>query len=133
MAEVPKTIGSYKILRPLAEGAMSKVYVGTTGGNVFYAVKILRQGVARLLPSASRFVREIDHMNILQYQSVEPSEGIVASDFLEVRPASRGALEGLSNRELVELFLKVADAVQVAHERGILHASIKPSNLLHAL
>ena len=128
--EVPKTVGEYSILRPLAEGAMSQVYVGTTGGNVFYAVKVLRKTVARLLPSASRFVREIDHMNILQYRMVEQSDGIVASDFLEVKPVSRGVLEGLSNRELVELFLKVADAVNVAHGRGILHANIKPSNLL---
>ena len=90
--EVPKKIGEYSILRPLAEGAMSKVYVGTTGGNVFYAVKVLREGVARLLPSASRFVREIDHVNILQYRFVEPSDVIVASDFLEVKPASRGVL-----------------------------------------
>ncbi len=128
--DVPKTIGGYRILRPLAEGAMSKVYVGTTDGNVFYAVKILRKDVARLQPWASRFVREIDHMNILQYRLVDASEGIVASDFLEVKPVSRGVLEGLSNRELVELFLKIADAVEVAHGRGILHANIKPTNIL---
>ena len=130
--DVPKQVGDYRILRPLAEGAMSRAYVGTTGGNVFYAVKFLKKDVARLLPSARRFVREIDHMNIVQYRMVEEANGggVVASDFLEVKPVSRGVLEGLSNRELIEVFLKIAEAIEVSHGKGILHANIKPTNVL---
>ncbi len=137
----------YRIERRLGEGGMATVYLAADlKHDRKVALKVLRPELAAVL-GADRFVQEIKTTAQLQHPHILPlyDSGSTASarggdtEFLYyVMPYIQG--ETLRERldretqlgvdEAVRIASEVADALQYAHEQGVIHRDIKPENIL---
>lgn len=138
------TIGRYRIVEPLGEGGFGVVYRAEQSHPVRrqVAVKIIKLGMDTRQVIA-RFEAErqalaiMDHPNIARvidggatetgrpYFVMELVEGERITDYCD--------RNRLSVRQRMELLVPVCQAVQHAHQKGIIHRDIKPSNVLIAL
>ena len=137
----------YAIERELGAGGMATVYLAEDRKhhrNV--AIKVLHAELSAVLGS-ERFLKEIELTANLQHPHILPLFDSGSADGLlyYVMPFVEGeTLRGRLEREqqlpvndAVRIASEVADALQYAHERGIIHRDIKPENILlqngHAL
>ena len=78
-------------------------------------------------------LRAVDHPAIVRPRDVidDPDDPALVMDFAEGRPLGNRIAEGpLSSDEAVAIAMTIADALAVAHRRGIIHRDIKPANIL---
>src|SRR5262245_52677066 len=142
---LPERIGRYRILNLLGAGGMGVVYRAEQDHpRRLVALKTLRLGMADRRMTA-RFENEIAslarlrHPNIAQiydagvadaawgrqpYISMELIEGPRLTEFARRRR--------LRTADRLRLFAKVCDAVEHAHQRGVIHRDLKPANILVA-
>ena len=137
-------LGGYRILKPLGEGGMGKVYLASheqTGEKV--AIKVLPPRKAREESNALlRFRREMDlsrrakHPNLARTIDVG-SDGDVHFMVLEYIPgeslyeAVKGERGGpLRVPDAARIFLKIVAGLDAAHKAGLVHRDIKPSNIM---
>ena len=133
-------VGRYEILRALGSGAMGEVYAAhdeRLGREV--ALKILRPQFAEDFERRERFEREakaiaaLDHPNIVTIYSVEEEDG---THFLTMQLVHGRTLsevipnEGLALDKLLDIALRLVEAVSAAHQRGVVHRDLKPSNVM---
>lgn len=136
-----QTIGRYKLLEQIGEGGCGVVYVAEQTGAIRrrVAVKIIKLGMDTKSVIA-RFEAErqalalMDHPNIAKvfdagatetgrpYFVMELVRGMKITDYCDEKK--------LSPQQRLELFIQVCQAIQHAHQKGIIHRDIKPSNIL---
>ncbi|MGH7538398.1 MAG: bifunctional serine/threonine-protein kinase/formylglycine-generating enzyme family protein [Gemmatimonadales bacterium] len=132
--------GRYALARQLGEGGMGTVYLGTDvklGREV--AIKVLAPRTRAYLGSG-RFQREVQLVASLSHPHIVPLfeadevegflyyvMGYVAGESLQQRLERDGPLP---LEDAVRIAAEVGDALQYAHERGIIHRDIKPANIL---
>jgi len=133
----------YTLERELGHGGMATVYLAhDLRHDRKVAIKVLRPELAAVL-GAERFVQEIKTTANLQHPNILPLfDSGEADDFLYyVMPYVAGeTLRDKLNRETqlgieeaVKITTDVADALDYAHDHGVIHRDIKPENiLLHA-
>jgi len=133
----------YRIERELGAGGMATVYLAEDlKHHRQVAIKVLRPELAAVL-GADRFVQEIQTTAQLQHPHILPlfDSGEADGFLFYVMPYIEGeTLREKLNRETqlsvdeaVKVTVEVADALQYAHEQGVIHRDIKPENiLLHA-
>lgn len=135
------TLGRYRIVRRIGQGAYGAVYEAEQADPVArrVALKILHPGVGSSR-TVRRFDRERDvlartrHEGIAQFLDAgTTSDGrpylvMELVDGTNILTHARDASLGL--RERLELFCRVLDAVAHAHAVGVLHRDLKPSNVL---
>lgn len=137
-------LGGYRILRPLGEGGMGKVYLAVKEGTEDrVALKVLPpKRAAEEEQALRRFRRETDlsrrvtHPNLARTLDFG-AEGGVHFMVLEYIPgetlyqAVKEAKGGpLRVTDAARLFLKVIDGLDAAHKIGLIHRDIKPSNIM---
>lgn len=141
--EVEKEIGPYRLLQPLGEGGMGRVYLAQQSEPVVrrVALKLIKPGMdSREIISRFEAERQtlarMDHPHIARvldagetpkgrpYFVMELVEGLSITRYCD-----RAQL-GLRAR--LEIFVTVCQAIQHAHQRAIIHRDIKPSNILVA-
>jgi len=138
-------IGRFEILSVLGEGAMGVVYLANDPEiERTVAIKTLRamseaSGAARADLEA-RFLKEaklagrLQHPNVVTVYEVgrDGDTSFIAMEYVEGEPLNRAARaeSGLDTAARLELVRQVAQALQHAHERGVLHRDIKPGNVL---
>jgi WD40 repeat protein/serine/threonine protein kinase len=142
--EVGTSIGPYKLMQKLGEGGMGVVWVAEQTEPVKrrVALKVIKPGMdsARIL---HRFEAErqalalMDHTNIAKvFDAGTTPEGrpYFVMELVKGVPITRYCDElHLSLRERLELFVPVCQAIQHAHQKGIIHRDIKPANVLMAV
>jgi serine/threonine protein kinase len=136
-------LGSYELLRPLGEGGMAQVYLARDirlGREV--AVKVLDQRLAERPGFRERFLREarvaaaLDHPNIVPLYDFGDSDEML---YLVMPYVSGGSIQDMLHRspfpvsEVATYGSQMADALDYAHQRNVIHRDVKPANmLLHA-
>jgi WD40 repeat protein/serine/threonine protein kinase len=143
-AQPGDTIDRYKLMEKIGEGGCGVVYVAEQTEPVRrrVALKVIklgmdtRQVVARF-EAERQALAMMDHPNIAKvldggttqtgrpYFVMELVRGIRITDYCDEA--------NLSTRQRLELFIQVCQAIQHAHQKGIIHRDIKPSNILVTL
>jgi serine/threonine protein kinase len=134
----------YKLLETIGEGGMGTVYLAEQTQPVkrTVALKVIKAGMDSRLVLA-RFDAErqalalMDHPNIarvLDAGTTEAGRPYFVMELVRGVPITRFCDEQrLSVRARLELFLAVCQAVQHAHQKGVIHRDLKPSNVLVGL
>jgi WD40 repeat protein/serine/threonine protein kinase len=137
-------IGPYKLLQQLGEGGMGIVYMAEQEQPVRrrVALKIIKPGMDSAQVIA-RFEAErqalalMDHLNIarvLDAGATANGRPYFVMELVHGVPITRYCDENrLTPRERLELFIPVCQAIQHAHQKGIIHRDIKPSNVMVCL
>ena len=137
---LPAALGDYALLEEIGRGGMGVVYRATQrslGRTV--AIKMLLRRDLATAADLARFRSEaeaaawLDHPGIVPIFEVGEIEGLpfYSMRFIEGTTLAKQLATGpLPPREAAALLARVADAVQAAHERGVLHRDLKPSNIL---
>jgi eukaryotic-like serine/threonine-protein kinase len=137
-------IGPYKLLQQIGEGGMGIVYMAEQETPVRrrVALKIIKPGMDSSVVVA-RFEAErqalamMDHVNIARVLDAGTTETHRPYFVMELVPGvslTRYCDDNkLSPRERLELLIPVCQAIQHAHQKGIIHRDIKPSNVLVTL
>jgi predicted Ser/Thr protein kinase len=138
---VGEKLGSFRIESVVGSGAMGVVYRATNEktGRIA-AVKVVSTEFAQGGKIRDRFEREAEilqqfrHANIVRFLAVGRFRGTsyLAMEFvdgstLEKSILDRGSLPWL---EVVDLGIQICDALQYAHQHGVVHRDLKPSNLM---
>jgi tetratricopeptide (TPR) repeat protein len=136
-----KRVGAYQLFECIGKGGMGAVYRATRAEAGFeqqVAVKLLHPGIAagRL---ANRFYAErrilssLEHPHIARLIDGGEHEGLpyLVMEFADGVPVHHYCKDhNLDARQKLELFRKICQAVQHAHQRLIVHSDLKPSNIL---
>jgi serine/threonine-protein kinase len=138
-------LGRFEIVSVVGEGAMGVVYLANDPEiERPVAIKTLRamseaSGAARS-DLETRFLKEaklagrLQHPNVVTVYEVgrEQDTSFIAMEYVDGEPLNRLTArgEGLDTAARVEIVRQVAQALQHAHERGVLHRDIKPGNIL---
>ena len=142
LTEVPGTvIGRYKLLEKIGEGGMAVVYMAEQEKPVRrkVALKIIKLGmdtksVIARFEAERQALAMMDHPNIAKvldagatdtgrpYFVMELVTGVSITEYCDKNR--------VSTKERLGLFIQVCNAVQHAHQKGIIHRDIKPSNVM---
>jgi len=144
MAELTK-LGRYELRRVLGRGAMGVVYEGLDPSlSRQVAVKTILKSVAlddeTERAYAERFVKEakavarLNHPNIVQVYDfgVENEVAYLVMEFIQGRELRSffEAKESFEPAESVRIMGELLDALEFAHEAGVIHRDIKPANVM---
>jgi WD40 repeat protein/tRNA A-37 threonylcarbamoyl transferase component Bud32/cell division protein FtsL len=141
---VGQTLGRYKLLEKVGEGGCGVVYVAEQTEPVRrrVALKVIKLGmdtkqVVARFEAERQALAMMDHPNIAKvldagatdvgrpFFVMELVRGIRITDYCDQN--------NLNTDERLDLFIKVCQAIQHAHQKGIIHRDIKPSNILVTL
>jgi WD40 repeat protein/tRNA A-37 threonylcarbamoyl transferase component Bud32 len=134
-------IGRYKLLSVLGEGGMGIIYLAEQEEPIKrrVALKVIKPGMDSKRVIA-RFEAErqalalLDHANIAHVYdagTTETGRPYFVMEYVKGVPLTEHCDRyKLTIEERLKLFLKVCEAVQHAHQKGIIHLDIKPSNIL---
>jgi len=131
----PEQIAHYRIVAKLGEGGMGAVYRATdTKLNRDVAIKLLPAALAGDEQYMARFEREarvlasLNHPNIATIFGIE--QGAIVMELVEGPGlAERIASGAIPLDEALRIAGQIADALEAAHERGVIHRDLKPANV----
>ena len=137
---IGRQLASYQLISELGKGGMGEVYLAMDqklGRDV--AVKMLPEEFAHDADRVARFQREakllasLNHPNIASIYDLEESDGthflvleLVKGDTLADMIKSRP----IPVEESLKLALQIAEALEAAHEKGVVHRDLKPANIM---
>ena len=134
-----QSLGPYKVATLLGEGGMGQVWQATdTQLNRDVALKILPDAFASDPDRLARFKREaqilasLNHPNIAQIHGIEEAEGTRALVLELVEGptlADRIAQGPIPIDEALPIAKQIAEALEAAHEQGVIHRDLKPANV----
>lgn len=139
-----QTFAGYRIVRQLGAGGMGEVYLADHPRLPRQdALKILPQGLSADTMFRKRFTREadvaatLDHPNIVSVFDRGESDGQlwITMRYVDGTDASyllRSHPRGLPADDVVAIISAVAEALDHAHQQGLLHRDVKPANILIA-
>src|SRR5512136_2729874 len=136
---IGKTLGHYEITSHIGMGGMGEVFRAKDqklGRDI--AIKVLPEVFAKDADRVARFQREakvlasLNHPNIAAIHGLEEFEG---TRFLVLELVQGGTLADriksgpIPIEEALKLGLQIAEALEVAHEKGVIHRDLKPANI----
>jgi TolB-like protein/Tfp pilus assembly protein PilF len=137
---IGETLARYRVLAPLGRGGMGVVYRAHDPHlERDVALKVLPDGALADEDSRARFRREALSLSQLSHPAIgtvfdfDTQDGV---DFLvmEYVPgdslAARLATGALGENEALDLGLQIAEALEAAHEQGVVHRDLKPANVM---
>ena len=139
--ELPQRVGPYRIIQVLGGGGMGVVYEAEEMEPVRrrVALKLIRAGhdtrdVLHRFDAERRALAVMNHASIakvLGAGTTESGQPYFAMELVRGSPITTWCdAHQLSVRERLSLFINVCEAVQHAHQKGVIHRDLKPSNIL---
>jgi serine/threonine protein kinase len=132
-------IGPYQVSAPIGTGGMGEVYSARdTKLNRLVAIKVLLPALANDPDRLARFSREaqilasLNHPHIAQIHGFESAGGLHALVMELVEGptlADRIAQGAIPVDEALAMAKQIADALEAAHEQGVIHRDLKPANI----
>jgi tRNA A-37 threonylcarbamoyl transferase component Bud32 len=141
--KVGDRIGSYKLLQQIGEGGCGVVYLAEQEEPVRrrVALKVIKLGmdtkqVVARFEAERQALALMDHPNIakvLEAGATDTGRPCFVMELVRGIKITRYCDENnLTTEARLDLFIKVSQAIQHAHQKGIIHRDIKPSNILVA-
>jgi serine/threonine protein kinase len=136
---VGRSVSHYKVLSLLGAGGMGQVYLARDSRlDRTIALKILPGELAADLERMQRFAIEakaasaLNHPNVATIYDVGESDGIrfIAMEHVDGETIAARIGRPMTPSEVVDIAVQAADALDVAHAKGITHRDIKPANLM---
>ncbi|HEX7361998.1 MAG TPA: serine/threonine-protein kinase [Bryobacteraceae bacterium] len=139
---LPERLGPYRVIREIGRGGMGVVYLAERDDGEFQravAIKLIQSGVreeefAKLFRRERQILAQLEHPNIARLfegGTTAAGQPYFAMEFVEGLPLEEYcALNALTLRQKLELFLSVCSAVAYAHRKLIIHRDLKPQNVL---
>jgi Tol biopolymer transport system component len=132
-------LGPYEVLSPLGAGGMGEVFrARDTKLGREVAIKVLPVEFSQDRERLARFDREakllaaLNHTNIATLYGLEESEGrpFLVMELIEGETlADRIARGPIAIDKAIPLFNQIAEALEAAHEKGVIHRDLKPANI----
>jgi len=132
--------GDYELLEEIARGGMGVIYKARQSSlKRIVAVKMIRSGELASEAEMERFRTEaqaaaqLQHPNIVAIHEIGEYDGrhYFSMDFVERRNlALIAGSRPVAPRSAAEWLKAIAEAVQFAHQRGVLHRDLKPQNIM---
>jgi serine/threonine protein kinase/tetratricopeptide (TPR) repeat protein len=137
-------IGPYKLLQQIGEGGMGTVFMAEQAEPVrrTVAVKVIKAGmdsrqVVARFEAERQALAMMDHVNIARVLDAGATDAGLPYFVMELVhgvPITKYCDDNhLTPRERLGLFVPVCQAVQHAHQKGIIHRDVKPSNVMVTL
>jgi serine/threonine protein kinase len=141
MYEIGSTIGCYKLLSVLGEGGFGMVYLAEQQHPIkrLVALKVIKPGmdtkqVIARFETERQALAMLDHPNIARVfdaGATEAGRPYFAMEYVKGIPITEYCDRyKLNTQERLRLFIPLCQAIQHAHQKGIIHRDIKPSNAL---
>lgn len=138
--EPPGNVGRFKLIGAVGSGSFGTVFKALDPDlGRLVAVKVPREGARTGRPTLARFLREARHIARLRHQGIVPlyevghHEGLpyLVSAFVQ-GPTLEDLLTARrpTPSESARIIAEVADALQYAHDQGVIHRDVKPSNII---
>jgi tetratricopeptide (TPR) repeat protein len=145
---LPRLLGDYELLREIGRGGMGTVYAARRlSDSASVAIKVLHPWLAGDVNSLQRFEREaqtamrLRHPRIVSVLDAQMTGGtpFLVMELIDGESLDRRLARSLSDavplaewHVISRRLADVADALQHAHEQGVIHRDVKPANLLLA-
>ncbi|MFK7769670.1 MAG: protein kinase [Mariniblastus sp.] len=137
---IPKIIGRFSIKRLLGQGAFGSVYLAEDPKlDREVALKVPRRGFFGSDAEEQRFFREaksaarLRHANIVRVHEVSQQNDVpyIVCEFIDGLTLGDISSAGmLTFREIGNFMVQIANAVDYAHSKGVIHRDLKPGNIL---
>lgn len=137
---LPYDLGDYVLHKEIGRGGMGIVYrASRKSDNRTVAVKMILSGDFASEAERQRFYAEanaaaqLDHPQIATIYEIGQHQGMpfYCMQYIEGQTLSQRLTSGpLPTRRASAMLQKICDAIQYAHQQGVLHRDIKPSNIL---
>ncbi|MDX1600520.1 MAG: serine/threonine-protein kinase, partial [Anaerolineales bacterium] len=135
-----RTLDGYHVLEKVGQGGMTSVYKALDlGRSQVVAIKVLSPYIAQDPSFKARFEREIEVLLKVRHEHIVPILDYGEDDpyaFIVMPFYAAGTLQDrlrqgeLSPYEARELMEDITAALALAHEQGVIHRDVKPSNIL---
>lgn len=142
---IPSMLGRYKVLKELGRGSMGVVYLGKDPTiQRFVAIKTMRldevDDANKLQEIRARFFREAESTGRLSHPNIvtifdageEDNLGYIAMEMLQGTTLKQWSRKPnlMPVEKLLPILATVADAMDYAHQQGVVHRDIKPANIM---
>ena len=144
---IGKIVSHYRILEKLGEGGMGIVYKAEdTKLDRLVALKFLPHSFSVNEADRARFVQEakaaaaINHPNVCVIHDIQEHEGqeFIVMEYVEgvtlnkrvAKGDERRESGGLPSAEAIQFAIQIGEALQAAHERGVIHRDVKSENIM---
>ena len=131
----------YDVVEELARGGQSIVYKAIQKStNRVVAIKLLRDGRFASRLARKRFEREVEIVSSLKHPNIitifdsgqsKDDRRYYVMDYIDGLPMDKAVKrENLTEKQILKLFTTTCEAVNYAHQRGVIHRDLKPDNIL---
>jgi serine/threonine-protein kinase len=134
-------IGNYEIIKEIGKGGFATIYLARHSTlQKEIALKVLKSGQVQDEKNRERFIREARAASALEHPRIVKIDKLIEDEnqiCIAMEYFPKGDLRQyvekhlpLSNFEVIRILGQVAEALDYAHSRGVLHRDVKPANIL---